>query len=359
MIRMYIGTYTARHGGEGEGIYIADYDVANGTVNNIRLAVEAPNPTFLALHPSNTYLYSVTEIGQAENSRLAGVSAYAIEGGSLRLLNKQETGGLSSCHVSVDKTGRQVLVANYGGGSVSVHPIQKDGSLAAYSCHVQHEGSSVNAARQEGPHAHSINLDHDNRFAFVCDLGTDDTFIYAFDADAGTLMPAEQASVKAPAGAGPRHFAMHPNGRFAYVINELDGTMSVYAYDASSGSLTELQTCSTLPDDYTGENSCADVHVSPCGRFLFGSNRFQDSIVSYRIDENLGTLSLVGWEPTHGKTPRNIALSPDGQYLLVENQDSHTIVTMKINQETGELSATGDVAEVPSPVCAIFEVGEC
>ena len=355
MRRIYIGTYTSRHGGEAEGIYIGDYDAETGAINNVRLAAATPNPTFLAIHPGNRFLYAVTEIASEEDGKLAGVSAYAIEGDELRLLNKQSSGGLSACHVSIDRTGRQLLVANYGGGSVSVLPINDDGTLVERSCHVQHEGSIVNSQRQEGPHAHSINLDHENRFAFVCDLGTDHTYIYSFDADAGTLQPADPPSVAARPGAGPRHFAMHPNGRFAYVINELNGTMSAYSYEATRGSLREIQTYATLPKDFQGESSCADVHVSPCGKYLYGSNRFHDSIVIYGIDESSGELNLLGWESPQGKTPRNFAITPDGRHLLAANQDSHTIASFRIDPNTGGLTPTGNIAEIHSPVCIIFE----
>jgi 6-phosphogluconolactonase len=355
MNKFYIGTYTSRHSGEAQGIYSGHYDPSDGSVQNVRLAAETPNPSFLALHPSNRYLYAVTEIANEADRKLAGVSAYAVTGDTLTFLNKQETGGLSACHVSIDATARQALVANYGSGSVAVLPINDDGSLAEMSCHIQHEGSSVNAERQEGPHAHSINLDGENRFAIVCDLGTDRIYTYAFDADAGTLTPGEVPSVAANPGAGPRHFAMHQNRQFAYVINEMNGTMSAYHYDAPSGALREIATYPTLPDDYEGENSCADVQVSPCGRFLYGSNRVHDSIVAYGIDGTSGELTLLGWESTQGNTPRNFAIAPGGRHLLAANQDSHTIVSFRMDPDTGDLSPSGYQAEVPSPICIAFE----
>jgi 6-phosphogluconolactonase len=251
----------------------------------------------------------------------------------------------------VDHTGRFVLVANYIGGSVCVLPIQENGRLGEATDFVQHHGSSVNPDRQLAPHAHSFNIDAGNQFGFVADLGTDKIVVYKLDLDGGKLLPNDFPWAEAKAGAGPRHFDFHPDGRHAYVINELDSTVTAFDYQPESGTLNAKQTISTLPESYAGTSHCADVHVSPSGRFLYGSNRGHDSIAIFAIDENSGELSSVGHQSTQGETPRNFAIEPAGNFLLAANQDSDTIVTFKVDQETGRLDPTGQVTQVPVPVC--------
>lgn len=234
---------------------------------------------------------------------------------------------------------------------MTVLPILDDGRLGPATDVVQHEGSSVNPERQEAPHPHSFNLDPAHRFAFVPDLGTDKVMAYELDEERGTLTPGDVPSVSVQPGAGPRHFAFHPGGDYAYLFNELDATMTTFAYEASQGALTAVQTLDTLPQGYNGFRSAADVHVAASGRFVYGSLRAHDSIVILAIDEETGHLSLVGHEPTQGRTPRNFALDPSGTFLLAANQDSHTIVTFRMDGDTGVLTATGHVTEVPTPAC--------
>jgi 6-phosphogluconolactonase len=250
----------------------------------------------------------------------------------------------------VDSQGKNVLVANYGGGTSAVLPIQPDGRLAAPSSIIQHSGSSVNPERQEGPHAHSINLDAGNRFAFTADLGLDKVLIYRFDGAKGTLAPNAPPSVSTAPGAGPRHFAFHPSGRYAYVINELDSTVTAFRYDGQSGTLTTLQAISTLPAGFSGDTTTAEVQVHPSGRFLYGSNRGHDSIAMFAIDPDTGRLTALGHQPTGGKTPRNFGIDPTGAYLLAANQDSDNLVLFRI-EETGRLTSTGQAIQVPKPVC--------
>jgi 6-phosphogluconolactonase len=242
-------------------------------------------------------------------------------------------------------------VANYAGGSVSVLPIGEDGRLGELTDLVQHHGSSANPQRQKSPHPHSANLDAANRYLFVPDLGLDKIMIYRIDSPRGKLKPNDEPWARVKAGAGPRHFAFHPKGRYAYVINELDSTVTAFAFDETRGTLKEIQTVPTLPDSFTGNSTCADVHVSPSGKFLYGSNRGHDSIVIFAIDEDTGQLTYVEHEPTQGKTPRNFAIDPTGTFLLAANQNSDTVVTFRIDPVTGRLSPTGHVASVPSPVC--------
>jgi 6-phosphogluconolactonase len=251
-----------------------------------------------------------------------------------------------------------VLVANYSGGSVSVLPIREDGTLGAATAFVQHEGSGADQRRQQGPHAHSINLDAANRFAFVADLGLDKIMIYRFDPAAGTLAANDPAWATLAPGSGPRHFAFHPSGKFAYVINEMKSTLTAFRYEAARGALDELQTVSTLPAGPVEGNTTAEVQVHPTGKFVYGSNRGHDSIAVFAVDAASGRLKLVQNESTQGKTPRNFGIDPTGHFLLACNQGSNSIVGFRIDQQTGELTPTGQKLEVPSPVCVKFMVVE-
>jgi 6-phosphogluconolactonase len=347
---VYFGTYTGRDGGS-RGIYRSVLDLETGELSDPVLAAEARNPSFLEMHPNGRYLYAVSESGGA-----GSVSACAIEAASkeLRLLNQRPSGGAGPCHVSIDRAGKNVLVANYGGGSASVIPIRPDGSLGEPTGHVQHEGSSVNPKRQSKPHAHSINVSPDDRFAFVADLGLDKIMIYRFDVQGGTIVPNDPSFTTVAPGAGPRHFAFHPNGRHAYVINELDCTITAFAYDADTGALTEIQTVPTRPDDFEGANTCAEVRVHPSGRFLYGSNRGHDSIAVYRIDAPAGTLTLVEHESRDIETPRNFNIDPSGTFCLVANQGADSVVVFRIDQETGALAPTDRTITVGRPVCIRF-----
>lgn len=350
---VFIGTYTR---GRSEGIYVYRMDTATGALEYVSKATGVDNPSFLALHPSQRYLYCVNETGGPDGKPGGAVSAFALDlgTGTLKYLDQQPSHGTQPCHLVVDATGKYVLVANYGSGSLSMFPIEQSGRLQEASDVVQHRGSSVNPRRQQGPHAHSINLDAANRYAFAADLGMDRVMVYRLDLAQGKLWPNDPPWAQVRPGAGPRHFAFHPGGKSAYLINELDSTMTAFAYDAQRGVLTEVQTLSTLPAGFSETSYCADVHVHPSGRFVYGSNRGHDSIAIFRIDQGSGRLTLVGHESTRGKTPRNFALDPTGTFLLAANQNSDTIVTFRVDQETGKLSATGHVAEVPQPVCLVM-----
>jgi 6-phosphogluconolactonase len=349
----YIGTYTR---GKSEGIYVYRLDTTSGALSHVSTAKGIQNPSFLDIHPSQRYLYSVCEVEEFNGKRSGAVTAFSIEpsSGALTKLNHQLSGGRGPCHVSVDKTGKFVLVANYGSGSASVLPIKRDGSLGEATHTVQHQGSSIDPKRQEGPHAHCIVLSPDNHFAFVADLGLDKVMIYRLGLKNGRLTPNDTPWVKVKPGAGPRHFTIHPSLKYAYIINELDSTLTASSYDAERGLLNVTEALSTLPQGFTGTNYCADVHVHPSGKFVYGSNRGHDSIVIFSINTRNGKLTLVGHEPTQGKTPRNFAIDPRGTFLFAENQDSDTIVTFRIDQRTGKLAPTGHVAQVPMPVCLRF-----
>ncbi|MCS7045345.1 MAG: lactonase family protein [Gemmataceae bacterium] len=348
---VFVGTYT---GGKSKGIYRMELDAATGKLGHAALAAETPNPSFLAIHPSRKFLYAVGEAGGPQGG---AVTAFALDAatGELKLLNRESSVGAGPCHIVVDQTGTNVLIANYGGGSAAVLPIQPDGRLKPASSVQQHRGRSVNKSRQEGPHAHSINLDPHNRFAFVADLGLDKVLVYRFDAKHGTLTPHDPPAVDVAPGAGPRHFAFHPNGKHAYVINELDLTITAFDYDAAKGVLTTRQTIRTLPTDVTNTKgmSTAEVVVHPSGKFLYGSNRGHNTIAIFRIGA-AGELTAAGHQGHHIKTPRNFAIEPTGRYLLAANQGGDSIVVFAIDAESGALTPVGEPVAVPTPVCVRF-----
>jgi 6-phosphogluconolactonase len=266
-------------------------------------------------------------------------------------INTRPTIGIIPCHLNVDATSTRLVLANYGSGSVVVYPIRNDGGIGEISEFVQHEGSSIDPERQQGPHAHSVTIGPGNRFAYAADLGIDKLFTYELDIASGKLVPAASPFARMADGAGPRHLDIHPDGKRAYVINELDSTITALTLDPDTGALDPVQTLSTIPEGFSGVTHCADVHVAPSGKFVYGSNRGHDSIAIFAIDQATDELSIVGYELTLGKTPRNFAIDATGSILLAANQDSDTIVTFHIDQQTGELHPTGDVAEVPMPVC--------
>ncbi|MGC9972891.1 MAG: lactonase family protein [Bryobacteraceae bacterium] len=350
---VYIGTYT---GGDSKGIYAWRFYAGSGAATPLGLVAETANPSFLAVDPANRCLYAASEISSRDGKPEGAVSAFAIDAasGKLTLLNRVSSRGAGPAFVTVDRTGRNLLVANYSGGSVAVCPILSDGRLGEATAFVQHTGSSVNPQRQREPHAHSINVSPDNRFAIVADLGLDKLLVYRFDAAKGALAPNDPPFTAVKGGSGPRHFTFHPSGRFAYAINELASTVTAFSYDAARGALTELQTISTLPKDSTGNSTTAEVQVDAAGKFLYGSNRGHDSIAVFAIDPSKGTLTPVEHVSTQGKTPRNFRIDPTGSYLFAANQDSGSVVIFRIDVKTGRLTPTGQVLAVASPVCVKF-----
>jgi 6-phosphogluconolactonase len=354
---VYVGTGAQK---ESKGIYAYRFDAATGHLTSLGRVAESDNPSFLAVGPSRRLLYAVNEIRQYGGRSSGGVSAFAITPGTgkLTLLNEVPSGGAGPCHLAVDKTGRYVLVANYFGGSLAVLPILKDGRLGEASAFVQHSGASINPQRQEGPHVHSVYASPDNRFVISADLGLDEVFVYRFDAGKGTLAPNNPPFAKVNPGAGPRHFAFHTSGKFGYVINEIQSTVTVFSYELASGALHALQTVSTLPPDFKGESSAAEVEVHPSGKFLYGSNRGHDSIAVFAINTRKGTLTPVDYVLTLGKTPRNFAIDPTGSYLFAANSGSDNIVLFRIDPNNGRLTPTGQVLEVPAPLCVTFQAIE-
>jgi 6-phosphogluconolactonase len=347
---MYVGTYTEH---SSKGIYAYRFNAETGQATSLELAAETTNPSFLVIDPKNRFLYAVNEISEYEGQKTGGVSAFAInhKTGKLTFLNEVSSGGPGPCHIAFDRTGRYVLVANYDGGSIAVYPVMSDGRLGAPSATIQHTGHGADPERQSRPHAHWISTSPDNRFALAVDLGLDKVVVYRFDQGKGTLTPNDSTFGAVDPGAGPRHFAFHPNRKFGYVINELGSTITAFSYDAKAGALQKMQTISTLPDDFKGKNDTAEIVVHPNGKFLYGSNRGHDSIAVFAIDKAKGTLQRIDDVSVQGNTPRSFEIDPSGSYLFAAAQDSDKVVVFRIDSATGRLTATGEVLQVPSPVC--------
>lgn len=327
------------------GIHVYRLDTKTGALRHQSTAADA-SASFLALHPSGRWLYGAG----------SGVSAFAIspETKALSALGSTSSGGGGACHLAVDPTGSCVLTAHYGDGTISAIRLEADGRLGKLTSLARHEGSSINPQRQEGPHAHSVNLDPKGTFAYAADLGIDKVMIYRFDSEAGTLTAAVPPSASVKPGAGPRHLSFTPSGHYAYVINELDSTVTAFHRTPSNGRLEEVQTISTLPADYDNENYPAEILVEPSGRFVYGSNRGHNSIVVFAIAADTGELTLVEHESTQGKWPRNFGIDPTGAFLVVGNAQTETVVVFRIDQETGELHATGEMARIKGASCIRF-----
>ena len=341
----FIGTYTR---GESKGIYAMRFDPAKGSLTPPQVAVETQNPSFLALHPNGRFLYACGEAGEGT------VNAFAIDraAGTLKLLNSRPSKGSSPCHLVVDATQRNLLVVNYGTGSTIVYRVNADGSLGDETAFVQHTGSSVNERRQKGPHAHSVNLSKNNRYAVVADLGTDEFIVYAFDAAKGSLTRHSAAKVKG--GSGPRHFSFHPNYRFAYGLNEMGSSVTAFRWSEDKGQLDEIATTTTLPSGFAAENNCAEILVHPTGKFVYASNRGHNSIAVFECNPETGAVKLIDHTPTQGEVPRNFRMTPDGRWLLAANQNSASVVVFALNPATGKLTSNGQTARVDFPVCIKF-----
>src|SRR5262245_4649515 len=350
----FFGTYTRAN---GKGIYAYRFQPSSGTLTPLGLAAETPNPSFLVVHPNGRFLYAANEHepgdGPGKNNN---VSAFAIDHktGKLTFLNKVSSHGEGPCHVSIDSTTSTLLVANYNSGSVAALPIQPDGRLGEAVGFNQHKGSSVDPARQMGPHAHFIAPSPDNRFALTADLGLDQVLVYRFDAGKHTLTANNPPFATVLPGSGPRHLAFHPTTKYVYVNGEMKSNVTVFAYDAAKGALQSLQTVSTLPASFSGTSSTAEIQVDRGGRFLYVSNRGHDSIAVFSIDQASGKLTVVDHTPTNGKTPRYFTLDPTGAYLVAANQNSSSVSVFRVNGTTGRLTAGQTLTDVPEPVCIVF-----
>ncbi|MBL9171982.1 MAG: lactonase family protein [Verrucomicrobiales bacterium] len=350
---VFVGTYT---GPKSEGIYAFTFDPETGKATPRGLVAKSVNPSFLAVHPSGRFLYAANETDRWKGTPGGYVTSFSISptDSGLRELNQQSSGGAAPCFVSVDATGKNLLVANYFGGSVACLPIQTDGALKSRSAFDQHRGSSVDPQRQKEPHAHSIYPSPDNRFALSADLGLDQVLVYRLDPAAGTLTPNTPPFARVAPGSGPRHLAFAPDGRHLFVINEMLSTLTSMSYDPAAGTLQEIQTVSTLPTGIARpDTSTAQVCVHPNGRFVYGSNRGDDSIAVLSVEPG-GRLKWVERVSTQGKVPRNFQIDPTGHYLWAANQNSDSIVLFRVDGATGKLTPTGQTLSVGSPVCVVF-----
>ncbi|OYW74253.1 MAG: hypothetical protein B7Z37_18530 [Verrucomicrobia bacterium 12-59-8] len=354
---VYFGTSTTAKNGS-KGVYVARFNTATGELTEPRLAAEAGNPGFLAIHPSKKYLYTIGDVTTADGKKGGGISSFSIDkkAGKLTLINQASGVGVGPCHVAVDKTGQMAALANYGSGSIASFAISADGSVSEAVSFFQHEGSSIDPKRQAGPHAHSVNFSPDNRFAFACDLGLDKVLIYKVEPATGKMTPNDPPFAKTPAGGGPRHLAFHPSGKFVFVNNEMAMTETVFAYDAEKGALTEIETVSTLPEADRGKKgfSTAESLAHPNGRVVYVSNRTHDTIAVFACDPATGKLTLLQNVPAEGKIPRNICLDPTGKWLIAAHQDSATAALFKVDQDSGKLTFTGTKVNVPGSICVRF-----
>ena len=353
---IFVGTYTKKEAhvdGKAEGIYLFEMNPESGDLRMAGINRDIVNPSFLTISPDKKHLYAVNETTPADGPS-GSISAFEIEPENLSLgfLNQRSSHAFAPCHVNIDEKGACLVVANYLGGTIAVYKRNEEGFLSEATDIKKLEGSGT-PAEQDASHPHSAVFSPDNRFVFVPDKGTDKIMIFELDHDNGKLEPAEPAYTSVQKGAGPRHFTFHPQGHFAYVINELDASINAFQYDYTTGRLTEIQQIPTIPGDYQGFNACADIHISPDGKFLYGSNRGHDSIAVYAIDEQSGQLSLVEYESVQGIFPRNFMIDRSGTFLYAANQNTDNIVAFRINRENGELDPTGFKISCPTPVCMV------
>jgi 6-phosphogluconolactonase len=365
---VYAGTYTERHpfgsrlgravrnllsAGRRRslGIYALRYDPTSGGISRIDVAARTDNPSWLALHPTGRFLYAVNEADDG------AVSAFAVDAdsGGLTPLNRVSTRGASPCHIAVDGGGRCAYVANYGSGTVSVHPIGEDGAIGESADIVRHYGSSVHRQRQTEPHPHCVAISTDDAFALVPDLGTDRIMVYRVDPLSGRLEGNDPPFAAASPGQGPRHAVFHPGGDLVYAVNELGSTVTSFRFDRARGALERAHNVSTLPDGWRGDNTAADLHVHPRGHLLFASNRGHDSIVTFEIDEE-GGMRRLAVTRSGGRTPRGFTLDPAGSHLLVAHQASDHLVSFRIEEKSGDLEQVWE-GRLPSGVCLAFRRG--
>lgn len=340
---VYFGTYS-------KGIYVSGFDAKTGTLEPVKLAVEVPRPSWVTIHPNGQFLYAVSEQGES------AVTSFKINPatGELQSLNKVPAGGSSACHLAIDKGGKTISVANYGNGTVAVFALKPDGSIGERTGFAQHSGSGPDTKRQGGPHAHAVVLSADDKFLFVPDLGLDKVMGYRLAVATGSLSPNDPPFATVKPGSGPRHFAFHPKGKFAYALGEMGSNVTTFTYDAKKGSLEPIQTVTTLPEDFKGENNSAEIEVDRAGRYVYASNRGDDSIAVFAIDRGKGTLTHVQRVSTQGKIPRSFKIDPTGKHLIAVNQNSNNAVVYRIDGKTGQLTPTGQVLDVPSAVCVQF-----
>jgi len=345
----YFGSYAGK---QSPGIHIYMLDEQSGELSSIETVSGLINPTFLTVSQSKGLLYSYTQADEGQDS--GAVLTYRIdpESGALSLAGQEPSLDKSATHINLDHAEKFAMTVSYSEGTINLFPVQPNGQLGPLSDKVRHEGSSVVPKRQESAHPHSIYTDPTDQFVIVPDLGLDTIKVYRLDREQGKFLPHDD--VKLAPGSGPRHFAFHPSLAYAYVINELNSTITVFTYDGQAGKLQEIQTVSALPGDFNGTSSTAEVQISACGSFLYGSNRGHDSIVVFAIDKSSGKLSLVQHISTGGEHPRHFSLTPSGRYLLAANKDSDSVHVFKVDPVSGRLSVTGQSISIPQPTCVRY-----
>jgi 6-phosphogluconolactonase len=351
---VYFGTVT---GPKSKGIHAYRFDSSKAQVESLGMVAEIVKPSWLVEHPNHKYLYATSDLG---NDVVGFLYSYKIDArtGSLTLMNKVPAGGGGPTHLAVDKAGKVLLSANFGGGQVAAFQLNEDGAIGKQTALMQHTGKGI-TSRQQSPHAHGVTISADGRYVLAADLGVDKVFSYRLDVQQGTLAPNDPPSATQPPGFGPRHIVFHPNGQFAYLVNEIESAVTAFAYDSAKGGLKPIQTISTLPEYFVyGAKSAAEVWIDPAGRFLYMLNRSDDTVVVFAIDPQKGTLQPVQRIATQGKFPWHFIADPSGQYLFVANRDSDNVTLFKIDSGTGKLAPTGQSFSVPSPICVTFVPGE-
>jgi 6-phosphogluconolactonase len=350
---LIVGTYDSP---KSEGIYVYKFNSTDGSVKEVS-HIKTSNPSYVAISPNEKFVYAVHENARDGNGGEVAAFSFNKKTGILSFINQQLSGGDHPCYVEIDKTGKWVFAGNYTSGSLSVLPVNADGSLGVATTTIQHTGSGKNVERQKGPHVHCTKISPDNRWLFVPDLGIDKVMIYAFDAKTGKLTPAKQPFAQSIPGSGPRHFTFHPNNNYAYLVEELSGTVETFQYN--NGVLKNIQHISTMPAGDTSFAGSADIHVSPDGKFLYASNRSNSNTIAiFKINQVNGKLTAIGNQSTLGKIPRNFNFDPSGNFLLVANQESDEVVIFKRNKQTGLLTDTGKRINVGKPVCLKWIMSE-
>jgi len=354
---VFVGTYTGKG---SEGIYAYSFNPANGNMKPLGLVAKTENPSFITIDSKGRFLYTVNETDSFHNKQSGAVSVFAInkESGKLTLLQQISSLGAAPAHLSLDKSARYLMVANYNGGNSVVFPVGRDGKLGEHTAFIQNTGSGPNPKRQTGPHAHYIRVTNDNLYVMIADLGIDKILKYRFDAGNGSLFPIDSGFVKLDPGSGPRHIAFPPSGKFIYVLNELSSTITSFSYESETGRMLAKQTISTLPKIFHGENTAAEIALDATGKFLYVSNRGADNIGLFSINSKNGSLTPVEWVSTGGETPRSFEIDPTGHWLFVANQNSDNIVLFRIDQASGQLSQTSQTVKIVSPVCINFTLYE-
>jgi 6-phosphogluconolactonase len=351
---VFAGTFTGARG-KGKGIYAywlqtQGMEVSqNITLVPLGLAVETSNPSWIEVDAARRLVFSVNA------DPTGGVSSFSVDpSGKLKPINQVSSRGAGPAHLALDKSGRWAVVTNYTSGQIAVIPVAADGRLSEAATVLQNSGKGLHPERQAGPHAHCCVFDPANQFALICDLGLDKVFAYRFDAATGKLTPNDPPFATVKPGSGPRHLSFRPDGRFAYLINELTSTITVFSYDAAAGKLAEVQTLSSLPEYYDGPNAGAEIGVHPSGKWVYASNRGNNTVVLFNVDADKGTLTYVEEQGTGGKTPRHFGIQPNAQHLVIANQDADQLLACRIDSGNGRLKPSGIFADCPSPTCAQF-----